>query len=847
MRHWRDDTSGTAMEALTGAGDLRARVAAFDWAATALGPRCGWPASLIWAVELVLASGFPMSVRWGPDLVMIYNDAYSALLGDRHPEALGKPLRDIWPEIYRELGPMNEAILRGERGQFFADDHLWQLNRYGLVEDAYFTISYSPIPDASATNGIGGVLATAFETTARVHHEKKLRHNEKMLRDNEKMMRHNEKTLRDNEKKLRELSGQLEEKVAQRTRERDRIWNVSEDLLGVANFDGYFVSVNPAWTTLLGWTEDEIKAMHVSELRHPDDAPAAIAGRNRLVQGAPTVRMENRFRHRDGSWRWIAWTMTADAGLIYVIGHHITSDKQSANALRESDQQFRALVAGVTDYALYMLDPTGIVSSWNAGAERIKGYRAEEIIGRHFSEFYPPADRQAGLPNRSLALAAATGRFEAEAQRQRKDGSLFWANVVIDPIRDDTGKLIGFAKITRDVSERRAAQEALERAQQQLAQTQKMEALGQLTGGVAHDFNNLLMVVSGQAQSLLRRLSDPKDIRALEAILTASSRGENLTRQLLTFARRQHHNPRTVNLDQTVTAFRDVLSSSARGKIELTYDIPGTVWPVSIDIPEFELALVNLVVNARDAMPDGGVITLSAENVTLRGSETLEGIRGEFVALTVSDTGTGIPPELLSKIFEPFFTTKGADHGTGLGLSQAYGFAQQSGGTLGVRSRIGKGTQATLYLPRSRAPLTVVTIETRTDLPGQGETILVVEDNEEVKTVAIALLEQLNYRTLAVGNAKAALDILQGNTAVDLVFSDVMLPGDIDGIGLAKAVNERHPRVPVLLTSGYAKALIGRHGLPILRKPYQMSALAQAVRASLDTRRPRAGGAHVSH
>lgn len=805
------------MEAVTRAGDMRARVRDFDWSATPLGPAETWPPSLTWSVELILASGFPMSVRWGPDLIMIYNDAYAGLLGERHPRVLGKPLREAWPEIYSQLGPLNKAILRGERDNFFAEDHLWLIHRHGIPEDARFTISYSPIPDPTAPNGIGGVLTTALETTDRVR----------------------------NEKTLRVLTERLESEIEQRTRERDRIWKVSEDLLGVGNFDGYFLSVNPAWTSLLGWSEDELKSLHVSELRHPDDAPAANAVRARLAQGVPTMRIENRLRHRDGSWRWIAWTMTADEGLIYVAGRDITAEKEAAEALRESDRQFRSLVAGVTDYALYMLDRNGVVSSWNVGAERIKGYAAEEIIGRHFSQFYTPDDRKAGLPNRSLSIAAATGKFEAEAWRVRKDGSLFWANVVIDAIRDETGNLVGFAKITRDITERRNAQEALERAHQQLALAQKMEALGQLTGGVAHDFNNLLMVVSGQAQSLLRRLTDQKNARSLEAILAAASRGEALTRQLLTFARRQPQNPRTVDLNQTVSAFRDVLSSSARGKFDLNIEIPQDVWPVSIDIPEFELALVNLVVNARDAMPEGGSISLTGDNVTLYGGETIEAIKGEFVALTVSDTGTGIAPENLPKIFEPFFTTKSAGKGTGLGLSQTYGFAQQSGGAIAVHSKLGHGTQVTLYLPRSHQPVAaVVANEPASQSPGRGEKILVVEDNPDVRAVAVTLLEQLNYRTVAVDNAKAALNLLGNGTSVDLVFSDVMLPGDLDGLGLAEAISKRYPQTPVLLTSGYSKALIGRHGLPILRKPYQISALAEAVRSTLGTssRHPRASG-----
>jgi len=799
---------GGPMKAKPRASDQRARVEAFDWSKTPLGPAQDWSPSLIWSVELVLASGFPMSVRWGPDLVMIYNDTYAGLLGDRHPHALGNPLREVWPEIYDELGKLNLAILRGERDSFFAQDHLWPVRRFGVPEEAHFTVSYSPIPDSSVPNGIGGVLATAFETTERVR----------------------------NEKTARVLTERLEAAVEQRTRERDRIWKVSEDLLGIGNFDGYFLSVNPAWTNLLGWSEDEIKSMHVSQLRHPDDAPGAIAARARLAQGTPTVHMENRFRHRDGGWRWISWSLTVDGGLIYVSGRHISSEKQAAAALRESDRQFRSLVAGVTDYALYMLDPTGIVSSWNAGAERIKGYTAEEIIGRHFSQFYTPEDRQAGSPTRSLSIAAATGKFEAEALRMRKDGSLFWANVVIDAIYDDSGRLAGFAKITRDVTERRNAQEALDRAHQQLVQAQKMEALGQLTGGVAHDFNNLLMVVSGQAQTLKRRLTDQKNTRSLDAILTAASRGETLTRQLLTFARRQPQNPRTIHLGRTVAAFRDVLASSARGKIDLRIDVPQATWPVSIDIPEFELALVNLVVNARDAMPNGGTIILSGENVTLRGNETVDGIKGEFVALTVSDTGVGIPPEILEKIFEPFFTTKSPDKGTGLGLSQAYGFAQQSGGTITVRSRVGQGTQVTFYLPRSRAAVVDPGLEPPRQSPGNGETILVVEDNPDVKAVAVTLLEQLNYRAVAVDSASAALTFLANGKPVDLVFSDVMLPGEVDGLGLAEAITVRYPQLPVLLTTGYAKALTGLHGVPILRKPYQLSALAEAIRATIEGR-----------
>jgi PAS domain S-box-containing protein len=763
MRRAREQIVEFSMEMGPHPGDMRRRVDEFDWAATPLGPRDHWSASLTLTVGLVLDSGFPMTLRWGEDLVQIYNDAYAHLLGDKHPHALGRPTREVWPEIWDQFGPMSLAILHGERAGFFGVDHPWTVKRHGVWEDATFTVSYSPVPDPTAPNGIGGLLVTTFETTERVR----------------------------NEKTLQLLTGQLEEQVHQRTQERDRIWTLSEDLLGVSNFEGYFTSVNPAWSALLGWSEDEIKAMHVSELRHPDDAATANAGRARLAQGVPTVRMENRLRHKDGSWRWLAWTMTAAEGQIYVAGRHITSEKWSAEQLHESERQFRLLVAGVTDYALYMLDPKGIVSSWNVGAERIKGYAAGEIIGQHFSRFYTDDDRTNGVPERALTIAANAGKWEAEAMRVRKDGSHFWAHVVIDAIRDQQGKLLGFAKITRDITERREAGAALERAQQQLAQAQKMEALGQLTGGVAHDFNNLLMVVSGHAQALLGRLTDPKDVRSLEAIQTAASRGENLTRQLLTFSRRQAINPKTIDLGQTVAAFRDVLASSARGNIHLRVDIPADVWPISIDIPEFELALVNLVVNARDAMPEGGIITLAAVNVALSGEETVEKLAGDFVALTVKDTGTGIAPDIIGKVFEPFFTTKSPDKGTGLGMSQTYGFARQSGGAVAIASEVGRGTDVTIYLPRDAGVAAAVTLPERADpTPGHGETILVVEDNPDVKSVATAMLEQLDYRTVAVESAVAALNVLKSGLPIDLVFTDVMLPGDLYGVALAQTIRD---------------------------------------------------------
>ena len=509
------------------------------------------------------------------------------------------------------------------------------------------------------------------------------------------------------ERELRLLKDKLESEVETRTRERDRIWNVSEDLLGVGNFEGYFISINPAWSKLLGWSEDDIKSMHVSDLRHPEDTAAAIAGRAQLAKGAPRVRLENRFRHKDGSWRWISWAMTAEDGLIYISGRHVTLEKEAAAAL--------------------------------------------------------------------------------------------------------------------------------ERAQRRSAHSQKMEALGLLTGGVAHDFNNLLMIVSGHAQSLKRRLTETRDKRALDAIAIASTRGENLTRQLLSFSRGMPLNPTVISPVQTVAAIRDVLAGSLHVNIELAFDLAQASWPVRVDKSELELALVNLTVNARDAMPSGGRLSIAAADVTLTADETPEALAGDFVALSVSDTGSGIADDVLGRVFEPFFTTKGAEKGTGLGLSQVYGFARRSGGTATIRSELGHGTTVTIYLPRSRAAIDPVREDDGTQYAAPaGATALIVEDNHDVRAVTVSLLEQLGYRTIAVENATAALEVLDRSPDVSVLFSDVVLPGDMDGLLLARSAKARYAHIPIVLTTGYARVFDSEPEFPVLRKPYQISALGRVIREAID-------------
>lgn len=572
-------------------------------------------------------------------------------------------------------------------------------------------------------------------------------------------------------------------------------------------------------------------------LIHPDDRAQVQASLTGALKSGGDFSHEERIIRRDGRLRHLHSVgeviRDENGAAVRMLGVclDVTERKEAETALRESEQNVRMLLTGLRDYAIYMLDIEGHVRSWNAGAEQIKGYSADEIVGQHFRTFYTDEDRAQNVPEHALTTAMREGKYEAESWLVRKDGTRFYANELIETIRDEANELAGFAKITRDITAQHDAQVELDETREQLAQAQKMEALGQLTGGIAHDFNNLLMIVSGYAQILQRRLSEPKEVQAVEAIRAAAGRGEKLTRQLLTFSRRQQLMPVVVDLHSRIGVVRDMLAPSLRGNIELVVDIEDKIWPVEVDLGELELALVNIAVNARDAMPEGGTITLQARNVVLTPGTAAGSLEGDFVALAIIDTGTGISAEVLQRVFEPFYTTKPVGKGTGLGLSQVHGFANQSGGAVTVASEPGRGTVVTVYLPRARTEIPAE--------PGAGAsvgrdqiqgTVLVVEDSRDVADVTSALLEQLGYRVVRAENAAEALRHLQQGIEFNLLFSDIVMPGAMDGIGLAQACREQYPDLPVLLTSGFSDAAQAADGrFDILRKPFELSVLERAI------------------
>lgn len=515
-----------------------------------------------------------------------------------------------------------------------------------------------------------------------------------------------------------------------------------------------------------------------------------------------------------------------------------------ASGLLTGDHRFQLLVNAIKDYAIYLLDEQGRVSSWNTGAQRLKGYTADEILGQHFSRFYTPEDIESGVPELALATARAKGKFEAQGWRVRKDGTRFWTSVHIEPVLDPDGGLIGFAKVTRDMSEILRAQDEMDRARDALAQAQKLEAIGRLTGGVAHDFNNLLTIIRSSAELLRKTGHDEvRRERYVQAIADAADRAALLTRQLLAFARQQPLRPEIFRADSRIKAMTQMIETILGPKVSLEMQFDDPLGQVEADASQFDRAILNMVINAKDAMPDGGRLKISARN-----ADEVPPVRadaaahGEFVALSIEDTGSGIEPAALGRIFEPFFTTKPVNKGTGLGLSQAYGFAQQSGGEIEVVSRVGEGTCFTLYLPLTTKSARIAEADALAQgtEPTRPLSILIVEDNDELGEFGLDLLAEMGHSATRAVNASEALRILQERHAeFDLVFSDVVMPGT-DGVELAKEIRLKWPDLPVVLTSGYSHVLADDRSreFKLVHKPYSLRELqALFERAMPEARR----------
>jgi len=617
------------------------------------------------------------------------------------------------------------------------------------------------------------------------------------------------------------------------------VTSIRDYAIYMLNPEGVINSWNAGAERFKGYSAQEIIGQHFSVFYTDEDRRSGKPAR-----ALQTAREQGKFEdegwrvRKDGTRFWASVVVDPirdSSGKLLgfaKITRDITERKANEEALRESEDRFRLLVQGVTDYAIYMISPTGVITNWNAGAERIKGYKRDEIVGSNVAVFYTEEDRAKDMPAQTLATAATEGRFEQESWRVRRDGTRFWAHVVVDAIRDEAGKLLGFAKVTRDITERKQAAEALERANAALFQSQKMEAIGQLTGGIAHDFNNLLAVISSSLDVLSTRAQKHADTKVLEAMRRAVERGALMTQQLLSFARQQPLKVEKYDLNSAISSFEPVLRRAGNSAIEMDIRLGPHAKTVSLDVARFEAALLNLVVNARDAMPGGGKLAVVVENVELGAVEVGNLAPGAYVRVSVSDTGSGMPPAVVARAFEPFFTAKEVGKGTGLGLSQVYGFIAQSGGDVVIDSEEGTGSTVSMYLPVVEG-----VPDDRIVASNDGvDTVLIVEDEPDVLDVAGQLFRSIGYEVTTATNGIEAMGILERRTDIDLLFTDVVMPKGMNGIQLARSARELRPGLRVIVASGYPiPALREQYGriedFAFVNKPYRLAELVKALKA----------------
>ena len=661
-------------------GLMSERIRGFDWARHPLGPLAQWPVALRLSVESMLATHIGACLVWGPGRHTLYNDAFAPILGHK-PDALGRSFEEIWSEAWPTLRPIVDKAFAGEAT--FIEDFPLDINRYGRPEQAYFTFCYSPVRDEHGA--VVGMLDTVIETTGKILAQGR----------------------------ARDATASLEQQVADRTADRNRLWMRSDALLMVARFDGGIVAVNPAWSALLGWTEEETVGRNVLGFVHPEDVPAMSDGLRALEQGATRRHGTLRYRRRDGAIRWIAWTAVPGEGFIQAVGRDVTEERAQADALREAEDQLR--------------------------------------------------------------------------------------------------------------------------------QSQKMEALGQLTGGIAHDLNNMLQGIVLPLQLIRQRVAQQRydEVgRYVEAGLASSRRAAALTQRLLAFSRRQPLDSRALDLQEAFDGLQSLLRSTCGENIALELQLPQGLWNIFTDAHQFDNAILNLAVNARDAMPGGGRLRIQACNLVLDAPLPAHGLEaGEYVRLSVADTGTGMPQAVAQRAFDPFFTTKPIGQGTGLGLSMIYGYMRQTGGAAVIESEEGKGTAVQLYFRRAGDAADTPEPEPLSEAPGakRRDSVLLVEDDPTVRTLGVELLKDMGFQVMQASTGTEAMALLSGALQFDLLVSDVGLPGP-NGRQVADFAREKLPAIRVILMTGYAEQAAMSPGflapgMELLVKPFDAQALVAKVQA----------------
>ncbi|MBA9070230.1 PAS domain S-box-containing protein [Methylobacterium sp. RAS18] len=926
------------MSLFPGAGEMATRMRGHDWSATVLGPAEAWPAALAVMVGVALQTATPMAVYWGPDLAVLYNDAWGALVGSKHPGALGRPAREVFPETWDELGPMFAQVLAGE-GAVEVQDHRLVLDRDGAPGEVFFTYSLNPI---SGANGcVAGVLNVAQETTGRVRaaaglvaSEERFRsfaehsanvlwiadpdggrleylspayeriwgdrrelvmadfgrwatlvHPEdrerafsamprlltgetctveyRIVRPEDGAVRHIRDTgfpIRDEQGRLRRLGGIAQDVTEEHARE--ATLRASEEQFRVfaqatpnhvwaARPDGGLYWFNDPVYAYSGARPGALDGSAWADIVHPDDRQAAAGAWRRALEGGGDYEAEFRIRRADGAYRWFLVrgkpVRGADGDILRWVGTNTDIEERKrhvADLVRFNEALEQRIAERTAEHdrvwrnsrdLLVVIGADGVFRAVNPAWKAILGHDPAEVVGRSFLDLIWPEDRV--VTRTALTYAAGADDLTSfENRYAHKDGTPRWISWHTAAEGD-----IVYA-YGRDVTAEKERAAALAEAEEALRQSQKLEAIGQLTGGVAHDFNNLLTIIRSSVD-LLRRpeLPDERKARYLDAVSDTVDRAAKLTGQLLSFARRQALKAEAFDVVGCLRGVAEMLDTVTGARIRVVAELPDAACFVRADRSQFETALVNMAVNARDAMDGEGSLTLRlACGLTKPAIRRHAAAAGPFAAVSLSDTGSGIPPEVVGRIFEPFFTTKDIGKGTGLGLSQVFGFAKQSGGDVDVLSAPGRGTTFTLYLPQvepgERDEPPVEPMEAAAG--GAGQRVLVVEDNVEVGRFATQILEDLGYDTTWAANAEEALTRLGADGAgFDAVFSDVVMPG-MNGVELGREIRRRCPGLPVVLASGYSHVLAreGGHGFELLQKPYSAEQISHILLRV--TRRP---------
>ena len=686
-------TPSIESELLANSGELGERVLAYDWAATPLGPSHAWPQSLQTSVGLILRARQPMFIAWGTELTLLYNDAYSVVLGSKHPHALGQPFATAWSDIWPQFKPLVERVIAGESLSF--DNLPIRMQRNGYPEDTWFNFSYTPVQDEAGQ--VAGLFCVCLETTGKVLAERQLRTTAAALA---------------------ELNAELEERVEARTRDRDRIWRLSTDMMLVADFQARIHAVNPAWTAVLGWSQEELIGADFMSLIHPDDVESTRHGVGTLAGGHVTVHFENRYRHKDGTYRWLSWNAVPDERFIHAVGRDVQAEKEAAEVLLRTEEQLR--------------------------------------------------------------------------------------------------------------------------------QAQKMEAIGQLTGGLAHDFNNLLAGISGTLELLKIRLEQGRTTdlnRYIDAALGGAGRAAAVTHRLLAFSRRQTLEPKTVLANPLIVGMEELIGRTVGPGITVETRLAGGLWATLCDPHQLENALLNLCINARDAMPDGGHLIIETSNITIGEGRACDHSidPGQYVTIQVIDSGTGMTSEVRAKAFDPFFTTKPIGSGTGLGLSMIYGFIKQSGGHVQIDSHVGHGTTLCLYLPRhsicaegGEAAIGDTGTAAK-PLVSLGKTALVVDDEPTIRMLLSEVLDSMGCCTIEAADASSALEVVRSEAEIDILISDVGLPGGMNGRQLGDAARQLRPAIKILFITGYAEQAVLNNrlmepGIQIMTKPFALDVVADRIK-----------------